>query len=220
MGDTDLMADSKTRRWLIGELDIQPLTSERWDDFAAFFAANSPVKSCWCMWWRLKMSELNKLGSRGSRQALKDLADKGDVAPGLVAYLEGKPIGWCSIGPREGYGRLNRSPALRPIDDKPVWSIVCFFVDPAHRNSGVAEALLAAAVVHARGQGALTVESYPRDHGPHRADDEELFTGPLPLYLRGAGFHEVARRSPKRPILRLELDPAAPTPEPPDKGTP
>ncbi|MEX2237217.1 MAG: GNAT family N-acetyltransferase [Dehalococcoidia bacterium] len=205
------------REWLLGRLEVEPLTAERWPAFEQFFSAQSPVKNCWCMWWRRTGDEFEKGRGAGNRKALQALAETGPP-PGLVAYLDGEPIGWCSLGPREDYGRLQRSRALAPVDDQPVWSIVCFFVHPKHRSRGVAEAMLAAATVYAREHGASLLEAYPRDRGPHRQDDESVFTGPMPLYMRGAGFHEVARRNPERPILRLSLTDANAFESPADTG--
>jgi GNAT superfamily N-acetyltransferase len=202
-----------TEDWLLGELDIKPLDKELWPAFAEFFARNGTVKSCWCMWWRASGSEFDRLGAEGKRRELQKRVG-GASAPGLVALYQGEPIGWCSLGPREEFTRLSRSPSLKPIDDLPVWSVVCFFVDPAYRNRGVAEALLAAATVYAREHGVTTLEAYPVDSGPHRADDGAAFTGPLPLYMRGAGFREVARRKPNRPIVRLDIGEAPRSSEP------
>src|SRR6185312_2296478 len=105
--------------------------------------------------FRDKRSELVASWGDGNRAKLKDMVDEGKV-PGLVAYRDGVPAGWCSVAPREEYGRLLRSPITRRHDDVPVWSLVCLFVDPAHRGKGVATALVRAAVDHARSSGATT----------------------------------------------------------------
>src|SRR3989449_6206440 len=96
----------------------------------------------------------------GNRRALKSLVDGGYV-PGLIGYERGNPVGWISLGPREDYAKLRRSPVMKPVDDKPVWSIVCFFVDARSRGSGVSEALLEAGIGYARSQGATFLEAYP-----------------------------------------------------------
>ncbi len=84
-------------------------------------------------------------------------------APGLVAYDGEEAIGWVSVGPREDYERLAYSRVLAPIDDTPVWSIVCFVVGRRSRRQGVANALLDSAIEYARDHGATTLEAYPVD---------------------------------------------------------
>jgi Acetyltransferase (GNAT) family len=219
----------------MGELEVSPLTPERWGDFAEFFSNQQPAARCWCMWWRSAGRDIapKDADGREGRAALKRLVDN-ERSPGLVAYLRGKAIGWCSVGARDEYKRLQYTPAQQPWSAQPVWSIVCFFVDEAHLESGVEEALLAAAVVHARAQGARTLECYPAERGPHRAMAAQ-FAGPRTIYLRAAGFHEGERRYPaqppapgpagryrgvwqgerplEHPVLRADLDPSTPAPD-------
>jgi len=64
-----------------------------------------------------------------NRSALKRLVDNG-VVPGLLGYRDGKPIAWLSLGPREQYAKLAKSPVMKAVDDKPVWSVVCFYTAP------------------------------------------------------------------------------------------
>lgn len=136
------------------------------------------------------------------KQQLIDLAASG-TPPGLIGYLGGVPAGWVSLGPRSAFLKLARSPVLKPVDDKTVWSLVCFVVAGSCRRRGVAEALLHGAVAYAAEQGAKILEAYPVDKpGPGR--DDSLWFGSKSMYDR-AGFIEVARRRPERPIVRLEL---------------
>ena len=109
-------------------------------------------------------------------------------------------MGWVAVGPRADYPRLVRSPIAKAVDDLPVWSLVCFVVPPARRGQGVARALLAGAIDHARAQGAVALEAYPIDKDPP-GDATWLWNGPLSTY-RKAGFVEVARRRPERPVVR------------------
>jgi GNAT superfamily N-acetyltransferase len=164
------------------------------------------------MWWRLKRSEFERQKGEGNRLALKAVVEAGE-APGLLAYADGEPVGWCSVGPREAYPVLDRSPVLKRVDDRPVWSVVCFYVSPEWRERGVMMRLLAAAAEYAREQGATIVEGYPKDT-PGRAPDLFLFTGLMSAFER-AGFVEVARRSKTRPIMRLEV---AQGPQPEERG--
>lgn len=125
------------------------------------------------------------------------------IAPGLIAYVNGSPAGWISLGPREGYPSLRRSPAAKSIDDRPAWSIVCFFVDRTMRGRGITDRLLEAGVDYARSKGAERIEAYPVDKAA-RVDNEVAFVGTKPMFDR-AGFREVARRRPTRPLMCKEL---------------
>jgi GNAT superfamily N-acetyltransferase len=130
---------------------------------------------------------------------MKRLVQDGRV-PGLLAYREGRPVGWVSVAPREEFGRIQRSPTLKPVDDKPVWSIVCFFMHRGERGKGVGTALLAAAARQAVDQGARIAEGYPVDPALRKFPNAEAYTGVISMF-EGAGFREVARRG-GRPIMR------------------
>ncbi|MDP8957701.1 MAG: GNAT family N-acetyltransferase [Actinomycetota bacterium] len=185
-------------------LDIHPLTPQRWDDLVQLFGERGAFGGCWCMWWRQTAAEFDRSAGPGNRAALQGIVEEGRV-PGLLGYVDDQPVGWCSVAPRQEFGRLQRSPILKPVDDHPVWAIVCFFVHRRQRRRGVASELLQGAVDHARRQGARIVEGYPVETGPKRAAAASLYTGTVSLF-REAGFHEVARRSDSRPIMRLALE--------------
>lgn len=129
--------------------------------------------------------------------------------PGLIAYRDGRVVGWVNLGPRAGYEKLASLKALAAIDDRPVWSIVCFVVGRADRGQGIAVALLDAAIAYARAIGAQTLEAYPADTGAARVADPNAYKGTLAMFER-ARFKVVARRhtskvTADRPIVRLEL---------------
>lgn len=185
------------------KLEVLPLTKGRWKDLVDLFnrPGGSIVRGCWCMYYRRKGGVGE--GSR-NRRALRTLVNGGYV-PGLIGYEDGKPVGWISLGPREDYGKLQRSPVMKPVDDKPVWSIVCFYVEPGARGRGVSEALLKGAVDYARSRGARLLEAYPVDkEGPSHPDF--MFFGAKSMYDR-AGFKEVARRRDTRPVVRRAIRP-------------
>ena len=123
--------------------------------------------------------------------------------PGLLAYQSGKAVGWISISPREAYLRLARSRVMKPVDKQPVWSIVCFYVDPHERGKGITEALLEGAIKYARSQGARLVEAYPVDKAG-KSHPDFMWFGAKKIFDR-AGFKEVARRKPTRPVMRRAL---------------
>jgi GNAT superfamily N-acetyltransferase len=125
--------------------------------------------------------------------------------PGLIGYEDGVPVAWVSLGPREDYAKLRRSPVMKPVDDRPVWSIVCFFVDRKARGRGVSERMLKAAIDHARSRGARLLEAYPVDKH-ERSHPDFMFFGARSMFDR-AGFREVARRTPTRPVMRRAIRP-------------
>ena len=184
-------------------IKVYPLTPRRWPDLEKLFGPRGACGGCWCMYWRLPRKEFERRKGEGNRRLLRKLAGSG-TPPGLLAYLDGEPVGWCALAPREVYPVLGRSRVLARVDEKPVWSAVCFFVARRHRSRGVSRALVRAAVAFARKHGAKIAEGYPVEPRKGRAPDVFLWTG-LPGTFLTAGFKEVARRSPTRPILRRAL---------------
>ncbi len=154
------------------------------------------------MWWRVTTSEFSKRAGEGNRRAMKALVEAGEV-PGILAYADGNPVGWCSVAPRERFGRLERSPILKRVDDAPVWSIVCFFVAKDYRGKGMMVPLLRAAVEYARRNGATVVEGYPVEPKESGLTGCDGFTGIVSPF-RKAGFVEITRRR-NRPIMRYYL---------------
>jgi GNAT superfamily N-acetyltransferase len=185
------------------QLVFKPVTSAEWNDLEALFERFDQFKGCWCMWWRTKRSEFQKQFGEGNRQALKSIVDSGQV-PGLLAYLQGEPIAWCGVGPREAFPVLGRSPTLKPVDDQPTWSIVCFFVAKPFRGRGVTEALIQAAIAYAEEQGARIVEAYPIIPESSKNPALEAFTGVVSTFER-LGFERVIQRSKIRPIMRYVI---------------
>lgn len=196
-----------------GGLEVHPLTADRWDDLVALFGASGAFANCWCTWWRQTGGEFGR-GIRqrgaGNRALLGSLTTEGRQ-PGLIAYRDGRPVGWISVAPRPDYGRVIRSPSIGPGRRSPeaadigVWSVVCFWMPRAQRGKGIAMALLRAAVKHARLSGARVLEAYPIDTGEERHMQSSVFTGTLAMFRR-VGFTEVERRTQGRPIVRLSLD--------------
>jgi len=190
------------------KLTTRPLTPERWPDLEAVFNAKgcSLARGCWCMFYRRSGSPGRGLSgaeqARLNRAALKALVDAGNP-PGLIGYRGQTPVGWVSLGPREAYAKLQRSPVMKPVDDQSVWSIICFVVPSPYRGQGVAHALLAGAMAYAKKKGATILEAYPVDKA-QRSHDTFLWFGAMTMFA-AAGFEEVARRKPQRPVMRLRL---------------
>jgi GNAT superfamily N-acetyltransferase len=190
---------------------VVPATADRWNDVRTIMGGHGD-RGCWCQYWRLSSSEYSAGPPGAARRALRaQLASP--MPPGLLAYVDGEPAGWCGIGPRASMGRLARSRTIPRIDDRPVWSIVCFLVRVGYRRRGVAAALLDGVVDYARQQGAVGLEAYPIDPEGARVDVAFAYVGTTSMFER-AGFRrvvETASRSAGRPrwLMRLDLDEAA-----------
>ena len=189
------------------KLTVRPLTPERWPDLEALFNAKgcSVARGCWCMFYRQSGARgplpSGTTQARANRADLKKLVNAGKP-PGLIGYRGKVPVGWVSLGPREDYAKLKRSPVMKPVDDKPVWSIICFVVPSEYRGQGVARALLDGAVAYAGKHGVTLLEAYPVDK-PGRSHDDAMWFGAKSMY-DDAGFEEVARRKPQRPVVRIK----------------
>ena len=184
----------------IEQLEILPLTPERWSDFETLFGTNG-VYGCWCMWWRMRNSEFNNAGKEGRKEAMRTTVRSGKE-PGMLAYADGIPVGWVAVAPRVEYPRLETSKTLFPVDDQEVWSIPCFFVQRNYRGFRIMEHLINSAVQYAQKHGAKVIEAYPLDV-QDRVSSARIFTGITSIFER-CGFSEVARRD-YRPILRKAL---------------
>jgi GNAT superfamily N-acetyltransferase len=186
----------------MGRITWKPVTAAAWKDLAGLFGPRGACGGCWCMWWRLSRRDFARLKGDGTRRMLKRLVDRGP-APGILLYDGDRPVGWCCVGPREDFPLLERSRVLARIDAEPVWSIVCFYVARDHRRRGLTRRLIAAAVAHARNQGARIVEAYPTNAGTDQPD-AFVYTGLVSAFTANA-FVEAARRSKRRPIVRRRI---------------
>jgi hypothetical protein len=141
----------------LADLEFHPLTSGRWTDLEKLFGPRGACGGCWCMWWRLSRSQFMRQRGEENKKALKNIVDSGNI-PGIIAYLKEQPIGWCAVAPREAYSSLERSRLLKRVDDKPVWSVVCFFVAKPFRHKGLTVRLLEAAVDYVRSNKGAILE--------------------------------------------------------------
>ena len=184
------------------KLTFQPVTPERWPDLETLFGERGACGGCWCMFWRLKRSVWEEGKGETNKLALRVIVEN-DERPGVLAYIGGEPVGWCSIAPREDFVALGRSRVLAAVDEIPVWSISCLFIAKAHRRQGVSVKLIDAAVRFAAKRGAMAVEAYPVEPYSEKMPAAFAWTGVASAFVK-AGFVEVARRSAARPILRRD----------------
>jgi len=185
------------------DLSFHPLTQKLWRDFELLFGKNGACGGCWCMYWKLRGKEFSDNTGNTTRQMQKAVVDS-KIVPGLLAYSDGYPVGWIAVEPRSAYPKLARSRTLKPVDDQEVWSITCFFVEKKNRRKGITVELLKAAVDYVKIQGGQIVEGYPVDATQNQAD-AFVYTGTASAFKQ-AGFKEVARNSPIRPIFRYVIN--------------
>jgi len=192
----------------IDDVSVVPLTPEGWDDLVDLFGPRGADAGCWCMFYRLSNREWTWDGADGRKAALLRLAAAGDPAPGLLAYNGQQAVGWVGLGPRTSFERLSRSRKYPPLDDLPVWSVVCFYIRASARSRGIGAALLDAAVAYARAQGAAGVEA--NAVAPtRRLSAANAYHGTVSMFER-AGFRR-ARAVPstsadERWVMRLEFE--------------
>ena len=190
------------------KIETHPLTKDRWNDMLVLFGAHGGYSGCWCMFWRLNRGDFKKLRGEGTKEILKQMAEK-KQEPGLITYVDKKPAGWCSICPRENYIALENSRILKRVDDKPVWSIVCFFVDKSARKQGLMVQMLKGAVAYAKKHGAKIVEGYPIDMQTEKLAGQKLntYAGYMGIAsaFREVGFVEAGHASETQLIMRYTI---------------
>lgn len=194
-------------------IDVRPATADRWGDLVTAFGRRGADPSwCWCQLF-LRPAPSTPGGQEAeldNRAALHQEITTAAVPPGLIAYVDNDPAGWTRVGPRSAFPGVTGNKALARVlaeDDGSAWWVTCFAVGSRHRRSGVGLALLRAAVEYARQHGAPAVEGHPVDVAALKADrvaPSALYTGTKAMFA-AAGFAEVARTYPTRPVMRLSI---------------
>lgn len=185
------------------DIEFHALTPERWNDFEKLFGTRGACGGCWCLFWKKPRKLFYEEAYEKNRLDQKKIVKKG-VVPGILAYMDGEPVGWCAVEPRGNYPALERSRILKPVDEEPVWSVTCFFVAKKYRYNGLTTALLKETIKYVSSKGGKIVEGYPVEVTEGKTADAFIFTGTASAFKK-AGFKEVARRSPKRPIFRYKI---------------
>ncbi len=193
---------------------VTAASPQLWGDVCAVFAGRGDPARCWCQWFRMVNADWRTTTAAGNRAGLERQVEASGGAgppPGVLAYVDGRPVGWCAVAPRPAYARLTVSTAVRDTTAEPdladhgVWAIPCLVVRPDSRRRGVTAALVAGALDVARAHGARVVEAYPVDVTvKERVSASELYHGALSTFLR-AGFEEGERSSAARPVVRLVM---------------
>lgn len=183
---------------------VYPATPERWDDVAAAMGTRGDPAHCWCQFFRLRGRDWRDATREDNREALRAQVHDDDAPPGVLAYADGRPVGWCAVAPKTSYPKLLAS-RISPPETDGVWAVTCFVVVVGWRRRGVAAGLLDGAVGFAQSHGARVLEAYPVDPAARTSvSAAELYHGTVSLFA-DAGFEEIARPSAGRAVMRLGL---------------
>ncbi len=176
-------------------LTFRPVTPDSWKDFEALFESRGGPKSCWCMIWRAGGEE-SKHRDGKSRKTFMHQRILLDTPVGILGYLNGEAVSWCSIAPKETYRNLT---GKETTDVQNVWSLACYFIRREHRSKGFAKQMTKAATSYARENGATTIEAYPveQDSPSYR------YMGFVSMF-REMGFTEIGKAGSRRHIMVLK----------------
>lgn len=195
------MKKSTSESEFLSQLTFEPLTIKNWSKFVQLFGNKGACGNCWCMYYRLPKADFTagKLED-GNKEAIHDLVIE-NKPTGFLAFYEGQPIAWCAFAPREDFIKLAKSRVHKRIDDLPVWSIPCFFVDKNFRGMGVSVELLKGVIRYAKDMKIRVIEAYPTIPTTKRLPDSFAWIGLYKSFER-AGFSIVDQTSRNRPMVR------------------
>lgn len=193
------------------DVRVEPATAQRWTDVVTVFGTRGDPSWCWCQYFLTTDRGYEESAAR-NRAALQDQVNAGgERPPGLLAYRDDEPVGWLQLGLRTDFPRVTSNHAVAAVvgtdtSDQTVWRTTCFVVRVGHRRQGIAAALLRAAIPFAREQGATALEGHPVDVSMRdkKTAGAVLYHGVLSMFL-AAGFVEVGRTAPTRPVVRRQL---------------
>lgn len=185
-------------------LEIYPLDITRWSDFETLLGARGGCGGCWCMSWRLKKSDFERQKGDTNKLAMKTLVEQNEKV-GILAYIDGKPIGWCAVAPREVYLKLKNSRVWKSIDNESVWSITCFYIAKSYRRKGLSLELLKGVINYCQANNVKIIEGYPVEPYGDNIPAAFAWTG-MPNAFEKAGFIVAERRSKLKPIMRYYTD--------------
>ena len=185
------------------KLKLEPLTPSNWNAFEILMGEKGGCGNCWCMYFRLPYKTFQENKPDGNKRMMKQLVNKG-LPQGLIASVDKQPVGWIAMAPRADYLRLGNSRVFKPLDDKPVWSITCFFIKKEFRHQGLSQQLIKGAVDFAKKKKIKTLEAYPAIPYAEKVPHPFLWVGVLSSFLNN-GFKIVRQHSKSRAMVRLEL---------------
>jgi len=189
----------------LSQLTIEPVTKKNWNKFVKLFGEKGACGNCWCMYYRLSKADFTEgKVDEGNKRAIKEIIWD-DNPVGLIGLLEGQAIAWCAFAPREDFIKLEKSRVHKPIDNKDVWSITCFFIDKNYRRSGVSVQLLKGAIKYAKENDIKIIEAYPTIPTQDIIPDSFAWIG-LFKSFEWAGFKIVDKTSKNRPMVRYYIE--------------
>ena len=189
----------------LNKIHIQPLTKSNWLKFVQLFGAKGACGNCWCMYYRLKKADfVEGKFNDGNKDSMHQLVIN-DYPTGILAFYENEPIAWCALAPREHFMKLEKSRVHKPIDDKKVWAIPCFFIAKNYRRLGVSVQLLKLIIEYARENDIHILEAYPTIPTTEKLPDSFAWIGLYKSFER-AGFTIVDQTSKNRPMVRYYLN--------------
>lgn len=185
------------------ELQFDSLTSSNWQQFETLMGEKGGCGHCWCMFFRLPYKNFQENKPDGNKEMMKELVNKSQPQ-GLIASLNKQPVGWIALAPREDYMKLENSRVFKRIDDKPVWSITCFFIKKEFRRMGLSQQLIKGAVDFAKKKRIKTLEAYPAIPYNEKVPHAFLWVGVLSSFVKN-GFKIVQQHSKSRAMVRIDL---------------
>ena len=185
------------------KLKFDPLTSVNWKQFETLMGEKGGCGNCWCMYFRLSYKVFQENKPDGNKKMMKQLVNKGQPQ-GLIASLNKQPVGWIALAPREDYMKIENSRVFKRIDDKPVWSITCFFIRKEFRRMGFSQQLIQGAMDFAKRKKIKTLEAYPAIPYSEKVPYPFLWVGVLSSFIKN-GFKIVQQHSKSRAMVRIEL---------------
>ncbi|HEX2766097.1 MAG TPA: GNAT family N-acetyltransferase [Candidatus Limnocylindria bacterium] len=200
---------------MTGDIRVVPANEVPWDDLQSVFGTRGPAANCWCQRYKLAPREaFSKFPASERAERLREQSHPSEpdapATAGLVAYLDGEPAGWCAVERRTAYPallRVYRTPWDGRTEDKAdgsVWAVTCVLVRAGYRKRGIAYALAAAAVDHARSRGARALEAYPMRKEAGEITWDEIHVGAETIFA-AAGMSEVSRPGIRRAVMRIDF---------------
>lgn len=188
-------------------VDVRPVTPDRFPDLAAVLEPRKTKGTCWCLAWRISDKEFRSRSADERGEYMKSVVEGAEHAPGVIAYVDGQPAGWCSVSPQSDYARFVSSRSI-PRNEE-AWSVACFVVLTPFRGQGLAEQLLNGAVEHAAASGATVIEGYPVDPAGGKVNPTLAYVGTKGVFER-CGFTQAGETSAKsdgraRLVMRRSL---------------
>ena len=193
----------------VSGLEIRGLKTTDWPNIESLFGEHGACGGCWCMTWRLprggKLYEENK--GAPNRRRFRQLVEKGN-AHGLLAFEAGKAIGWCSVGPKSEFPKLENSRVLKVPAVGNDWAVLCFYIQRNHRGRRVASKMLAEAINYARQNDATILDGFPAQHAAGKSLPAAFAWTGVPEIFAACGFKHIPREGTDRPLYRIEFSQA------------